>query len=382
MNEEQRLILKMLEEGKITAAEAEALLNAVGQSEPLEEEERSADLWEKVEKHGEEFAEKLESAAERFARNLEAKVEFRLADKLSKLSKMISRFPFVSQEDTYEFTEEFHGTFQEEGDIICKLSTGSGRISVQGWNEPGFLLVVTQRIRAKDRETALGKMYHVEVPTLEGVRELVIDVPSFPDAGVSLTLNVPRTLIYQLELATHSGSISVADLYARTAELTTSVGSIGIQGLHAENVRCNTANGSCRAEHVTAELFTASTGNGSLRLKHLQGYRVQCSTSNGSIRVAPVVRGTAHYDLRTTNGSVRVELGDAEVKTAFDLYTSVGRIAVPEEDFELTQVDRRSGGWHVMGQSPGFEASSQRLHLHVQTGSGSIRLMNGGGGQD
>ena len=52
MSDEQRLILKMLEEGKISAAEAEALLNALGQPEALEEEERSADVWEKVEKQG------------------------------------------------------------------------------------------------------------------------------------------------------------------------------------------------------------------------------------------------------------------------------------------------------------------------------------------
>ena len=43
MNEEQRLILKMLEEGKITAAEAEALLNALKDPEATVEEERHTD---------------------------------------------------------------------------------------------------------------------------------------------------------------------------------------------------------------------------------------------------------------------------------------------------------------------------------------------------
>ena len=86
-------------------------------------------------------------------------MEPRLADKLSRLSKMLSRFPFVSTDDTYEFSEEFYGTFQEDGDIALTLKTSTGRISVQGWNEPQFRLVVVQRIRAKDRESALGKMY-------------------------------------------------------------------------------------------------------------------------------------------------------------------------------------------------------------------------------
>ena len=71
MSDEQRLILKMLEEGKISAAEAEALLNALGQPEALEEEERSADVWE-----GRKAREDLRRrcAAERFANNMEEKV--------------------------------------------------------------------------------------------------------------------------------------------------------------------------------------------------------------------------------------------------------------------------------------------------------------------
>ncbi|KLU40174.1 MAG: hypothetical protein AA931_00595 [Peptococcaceae bacterium 1109] len=382
MSDEQRLILKMLEEGKISAAEAEALLNALGQPEVLEEEERSADVWEKVEKQGEDFAKKVESAAERFARNMEEKVEPRLADKLSRLSKMLSRFPFVSTDDTYEFSEEFYGTFQEDGDIALTLKTSTGRISVQGWNEPQFRLVVVQRIRAKDRESALGKMYRVELPSEEALRELSIDVPSFPDTSVSLVLSVPRTVIYQLGFNTHSGSISVADLYTRTARLTTSVGSIEVQGLQGESIECTTVNGSCRAEQITAESFVGRTGNGSLKLKQLQGEKVDCETSNGSIRVEPVVRGTAHYTLNTTNGSIRIVQSDAEVKTAFDLYTTVGRISVPEEAFEITNADRRSGGWHLAGKSPGFEGGANRLHLHAKTGSGSIRLDTSGGGQD
>src|SRR5690554_2998650 len=226
MNEEQRLILKMLEEGKITASEAEALLNALGQSEETVEEDRTTDIWSKVEKHGEEFAEKVESAADRFARSLEAKTEFRLSDKLAKISKMISRFPFVAQEDTFEFTEEFKGDLAHDGDIICKLNTGNGRVSVKGWNEPGYRLRIIQRIRAKDRETALTRLHHIDIPDHEPLRELELAVPSFSDMTISLELDLPRTLIYQFDMRTHNGSITLADLYARTAQVNTSNGSV------------------------------------------------------------------------------------------------------------------------------------------------------------
>ena len=183
MNEEQRLILKMLEEGKITAAEAEALLNALKEPEDTAEEERHTDLWTKIEKQGEEFAEKVEQAAERFVRSLETKTELRLSDRLAKLSKMITRFPFVGQEDTYEFTEDYHGTFAENGDILCKLSTGSGRVTVRGWNEPGFRLRVTQRIRGKSGG-CLGKTIpYRSAQNGEPLDELKVD--KLPDVSIS-----------------------------------------------------------------------------------------------------------------------------------------------------------------------------------------------------
>ncbi|NLM38851.1 MAG: DUF4097 domain-containing protein [Firmicutes bacterium] len=384
MNEEQRLILKMLEEGKITAAEAEALLNALKDPEATVEEERHTDLWAKIEKQGEEFAEKVEQATERFVRSLETKTELRLSDRLAKLSKMITRFPFVGQEDTYEFTDDYHGSFVESGDILCKLSTGSGRVTVRGWNEPGYRLRVTQRVRAKERETALAKLHHIDLPQDgEPLRELKVEVPSFPDVSISFDLDVPRTLIYQLDISTNNGSIAVSDLYARLVKLATVNGSLDVQGLQSERIECQTQNGSCRITHTKTDVFTGRTGVGSFRLIDLQSENVNCMTSSGSIWAEPVVRGDAEYNLETTAGSVHVDLGDQrEIKASFDLRTSVGRIMIPERDMEGAHMDRQSGGWHMVGTSPGFESGPNRLRLTARTGSGSIRIAGGGGGQD
>lgn len=71
MQEERRMILRMLEEGKITAEEAEALLNALGDgAESSEDSEPQEDPWKRLEKMGEDFASKVEIAVERFSRSL------------------------------------------------------------------------------------------------------------------------------------------------------------------------------------------------------------------------------------------------------------------------------------------------------------------------
>lgn len=74
MQEERRMILRMLEEGKITAEEAEALLNALGDAPGGSEEEPQEDPWVHLGKMGDDIASKVEAAAERFSRSLERTV--------------------------------------------------------------------------------------------------------------------------------------------------------------------------------------------------------------------------------------------------------------------------------------------------------------------
>ena len=85
------MILRMLEEGKITAEEAEALLTALGSKTDFSGSESQEDPWTRLEKMGEDFASKVEVATERFSRSIEHSV----GDKLNKLPKILARFPFL-----------------------------------------------------------------------------------------------------------------------------------------------------------------------------------------------------------------------------------------------------------------------------------------------
>lgn len=81
MQEERKIILRMLEEGKITAEEAEALLNALGDAPAGAENEPQEEPWVRLERMGEDFASKVEVAVDRFSRSLEQTV----SEKLTKL---------------------------------------------------------------------------------------------------------------------------------------------------------------------------------------------------------------------------------------------------------------------------------------------------------
>ena len=129
MQQERRMILRMLEEGKITAEEAEALLIALGDGEGSTESEPQEDPWVRVEKMGEDFASKVEVAVERFSRSLEHNV----SDKLTKLPKILAKFPFWALRKARS-SRRWCGPVA--GDVISiDLSNVNGPLRLQGWSE-------------------------------------------------------------------------------------------------------------------------------------------------------------------------------------------------------------------------------------------------------
>lgn len=190
MREEQRMILRMLEEGKLTATEAEGLLRALGEGVGnLEtEEEPREDPWIRLEKMGEDFASKVEIATERFARSLEQSV----GDKLSKLPKVLARMPFFGYEESQEFQSVFRGPVGPGEVLPVHISSTHGPIHVEGWSEDGYQLTVVQRLRGNDRELLSTRLFDIGWTDGAEKAEFKLAVPNLSDVSISLHLLVPK----------------------------------------------------------------------------------------------------------------------------------------------------------------------------------------------
>ena len=158
MNEERLLILKMVEEGRITAQEAVELLEVM-EGAGDSKEAKTDDVWRKIEKQGEEFAQKIERAAERFSRSIENKLDSGLTDHLANLPQLLSKIPFLRNitEENHKFTQEYSGTFgMDLAEIPIELKSTNGAITIEGWDKDHYKLIVTQIIRAKERNRLPG----------------------------------------------------------------------------------------------------------------------------------------------------------------------------------------------------------------------------------
>ncbi|NMB01767.1 MAG: DUF4097 family beta strand repeat protein [Firmicutes bacterium] len=371
MQEEQRMILRMLEEGKITAEEAEALLKALGDEPLTSESEAQEDPWVRLEKMGEDFASKVEVATERFSRSLEHTV----GDKLTKLPKILAKFPFLGFEESQEFTQVVRGPVGLGEVLSIDLSNANGPIRLQGWSEDYYQLTVVQKLKGRDRELLRSRLYEVDWEDNAEKTNFKLNIPDQGDRLISLQLMVPEERTYEVHLASLNGSLVVANLIGKDLTFNTINGSTELRSVKVQSIQGKGDNGSCEMEGVVAENIRYELGNGSYRLS-IAAEAVDLLTTNGAInvRVADVQNGTG-YRLRTTNGSVNVSLPPrVDLGVALNLRTSVGRISTKLGSLEVTQQERHGGGALLTANSPEYERYTDRITLEATSTSGSITV--------
>lgn len=371
MHEEQRMILRMLEEGKITAEEAEALLTALGSKTDFSGSESQEDPWTRLEKMGEDFASKVEVATERFSRSIEHSV----GDKLNKLPKILARFPFLGYEESQEFTRVVRGKVGSGEVIPIDLSNINGALRVQGWSEEEYQLTCVQRLKGRDRDLLRSRLFSVPWDDDAEKTDFTLSVPHVSEGTISLHLMVPEARLYSVRLFSQNGSLRVENLKGTAVNVDTVNGSIRLHSVNAQTIQGEGGNGSCEMEGVEAKMVRHALGNGSYRLS-LSAAEVDLVTTNGSVnvRIADVV-GDSRYRLRTTNGAIKVSVPpQVDLGLSLDLQTAVGRISTEVSALEIARQERRGGGSVLTAHTVDYDSKADRLNLEASSTSGSITL--------
>lgn len=389
MKDERMIILTMLQEGKITTEEAYDLLEALALSQEASR-EGLADQWDEVkvrlERAGEVVEEQVEKAREKIEEGIhEVRVRLDAArdkaasgaapiegveDVVISVERGFSQFakelpealgrllnftlgPFAGHTVEHVYEGQF-GDGVEEATVL--VETRNGSVKWETWDEPGYKVVVTSKVRAETEEAArerAANAVHWEA-TEEGFRLSAIDRS---DISSSVAVMLPKSVRCKLDTETRNGSIRVNDLQLTAVDLRTVNGSIRLEDVDADEVRATTVNGGVRVRGAVKELHG--------------------ETTNGSIDARLEERGhdgfvsQADWHLDTTNGSVRVAVptGD-DIGYSVNLRTVSGRVKVGLPGFIISDGvgTRRKVSW----QSEGMADKPRRIDLSVETVHGSV----------
>lgn len=336
MSEEQLLILRMLEEHKLTVEEAMALLDAVGKSDAKERAHSGDDVSKLVSRVGKEIGEHAS----------------KLGDLLDSWG-ISSIFAGARQEVTKEFTGEL---LKGETPLDVTLTTRNGSLTVEPWENDGYKIVARRKVVAANEDEVEQILADAVAVSVSSGRMEVIAKETPQVRSISLHAYLPANLVYNLRLQTANGAIRANEL-------------------QLEEAYWQTTNGNIRSLEIMSKTLAASTTNGSIAVEKSAVNNLRLGTTNGSIRVAPVAgksEETKVYQVSTCNGSISVDLGanftDAGVE--FHAKTKWGQIR-PIGNWRISHEQNSMGNRHVAGASGSGDV---QLTLELSSVNGSINL--------
>jgi hypothetical protein len=357
MENERMLILQMVAEKKITAAEAVELLKA------LEPSSKTRAGWipemptpPRPPRPPEmpEPPEPPRYAGERLSEDIASRIG-------SLVEGLISNFGFGFG-DGFKFEETVEGTF-DAGDFAPEIDfkTSNGRVAVEGWNQPGYMVKLIKRVKAPSEQEAMARAKDLARVERDGGKlSIRFNQPQqstiFGGCGLAIIAFLPKDRTYRFLLQTANGRVEMKDLKGTTVDATTS-------------------NGVVKMDTVEAERVETRTSNGKVMLK-TSARDVKAHSSNGRITIIPVgTAGDTHYDLHTSNGSVKVQTGKPNgIGFSFDLRTTNGKINVEEAGLEYETNEKHHGMRRVKARSKGFDSASCKISVAAHTSNGSISV--------
>ncbi|WMM30927.1 DUF4097 domain-containing protein [Shouchella clausii] len=350
--EERMMILKMIEDGKVTAEEGLRLLEAIGKDE----------------------ADSAKQDSHQSGRNKDTREE----SPLSKLSGFFETAIQKVKEGDLDFNfgtlTEIDHVFQQQNisPRSLKVSLENGSVDVVPWDKQDVRLECQVKVyRVRDTEQA--KDFFLKESVFSATDETLLFETKTKSMKVVATLYVPQSSYGRIKLYTFNGALKGEDLKADTFEANTTNGSIKTTNIESKKASMETVNGSISCEQSQLQLLDAKTLNGSVKVSgSIQDADVE--TVNGSITYEMEASTDAGYvDLKTTTGSVKLLVSPA-VRIEAKLKSNVGSINNRLADVEILDEKKEFAQRYM--QLTGNQAQEKRVKVHAVANTGSITVQD------
>ncbi|RKL68396.1 DUF4097 domain-containing protein [Salipaludibacillus neizhouensis] len=392
--EERKMVLKMIEDGKITAEEGLQLLQAM-RDEPTEKKSSDLDKKEKRSRyerrgpHSNTGKYKKDPEANKKETdhymskdvNWDAQGYRKTGEKITTFASRFSEFVEDAVHKIKEFDLDFNfgssvevqHIFQEKNitveDIGINIENGS--IVFRPWEEDDV------------RVECNVKVY--KVSDTDEARRVFLDEAGFSlnddklrlhakkkSMKVNATVYVPKHNLKKIQFYAFNGKISGENVSVESLEAKTVNGRINFEEIEAKDVRLETVNGTISVSRLEADLCDTKTVNGTIAIKTAKG-DFDGETLNGTVYYTLLEPESARAYIKTATGSVEVTVPD-NVKTEGELKTTVGGIQCDLP--ELTVIDEKKD---FASKKMTFLANkNQEAHFYIEAEAttGAISIKN------
>lgn len=378
--EEKILILKMLEEGKITSEEALKLLDSLEKRhDEIKHEERSTsenklnDAINKFSKKAEEFAErvgpdfitKIENVSMDFA---DAAVNF--AD------NMVNFFSNgFSNTDIYKnVSKNFSFPINNPENLNIKIKTQNLAITVD--TSDNSEVYINMKLNLLEETTDIDKYI-----TATSEDNMIIINTDFPNkVWGKLEIKLPKN-IENFEIETSNSKCIIDDIKALSLCCNTSNGKIELSDSSFKKLQAATNNGKIILSHCQASCAFLDTSNSSIEIENSSFDKLNSGTTNGNIylsRFYSINLVEAIYELKTTNGKITIAF-PKDNKSAYKINanTTLGNINISGLESSYV-IDRNDANMKSMASilSSSYHDADNKVSIEASTTNASINIIN------
>lgn len=362
--EERKMVLKMIEDGKITAEEGIKLLEAMDKNDPASNGEKGSttDLSKKVKwEEGESYRKRARQGAASTANLFTSFVE----NTIQKIKDVDLDFNFGSAVDIDHIFQH-----RDVSPVSLDLSLENGSIIVKPWDETDVRVECQVKVyRVKDSDEARN-VFLQESNFKVDDSKLLFHTKS-KSMKVQATVYVPRASFKHIKLYTFNGQITGEQIDVDTLDVNALNGALTFSNIKANKVMAETVNGAIEYRNTNIDLLDAKTINGGIKVAgRIQD--IDAETVNGSITYEiDELEESGYVDLKATTGTIHL-LVPKKLRIEGKLKTNVGSFAVNLNDFEVLEEKKE-----FVQKSLSFignQHSSPRLKMNILTNTGSITV--------
>ena len=427
MNEEKKMILKMLEQGKITVEQAEKLLDAVNENSSENSEESKKNTEYKIPEDdskmngffsgiGDFVKKTVQTAIETatgstsflgdfkakerdksdmvksFRKDLDEDIEeikLDLGESQIVVKETDEDAPFIKVWVDKDFTEEeFNSEFEvlyRSDDSVCvsqiKRSKSVSINIIGGKSEKGYsyssitelYIPSSNNISLLDLNTETGgiSISDIDIGDLKavtdfgGVRLNSIDVDDLSVAADAGSIDASNINCDDLTLTADFGSIKLDNINADLVRLTSDAGNILASNVNCDDIKLTTDAGNLKIFNSDVDNCTMRSSAGSLSANRLSADELKMQTSAGSIAIEDLVNTIDTIEAKTDAGNIKAGLSNLDNEITVNMRSSAGTLNYPDE-FKL--INSSAGNREI------YKDGNSALDVLLSTNFGNVKV--------
>lgn len=399
LNEERMMILKMLQEGKISSDEAARLLEALDGGQKQTAGDTGYNRQRPQVNYQDEIAklrERINDWKREFNKNRNNKDFDRMVDEFSqkaeKLGKNVANnaASFVDKLVDYVGSMVDTGSFNFFGGLNVVEKTYEAAavedmdLEVEGTNGQIVLkkhddnrILIKSKIRCLQNNIGEVLAFQ-EGPSSVSLRLTKTDAITL---SVSHEIFVPAVKFNKIRLETKNGKIHVEDSITQVLESYTKNASIDLAGVRSDKISVDTKNSKVFLNYVIGREVNVDTKNSIIEVRNLKVEKLGAYTVNGRIIIDNIqnCEGSADIamDLKTKNGGIKVNMNDMENKGyKIKAQTTNGGINLLVPELLYRNDPKQYGsGKYAETESSNYSNAQVRVDINAETTNGYIEVV-------